>query len=199
MAQVVGAGGGHKRGASQRGREPNTSPNSPAFPWLPPALSSGSSPQPPSPISPHFSPSPNFPSGHLGRAEQGWGPQGAEGMWGQRVFSDLREVGERWRGAVAWETEAPGAGRDPRFFRASRWSQSTSLTPADPKCPFLPSPSLCPWKRSPVLASWVPAPPPRPACHAATAQPAAGLLRDSLEISRWLRGHRGRGGQCEVS
>lgn len=68
MAQVVGAGGGHKRGASQRGREPNTSPNSPAFPWLPPALSSGSSPQPPSPISPHFSPSPNFPSGHLGRA-----------------------------------------------------------------------------------------------------------------------------------
>lgn len=110
MAQVVGAGGGHKRGASQRGGEPNTSPNSPAFPWLPPALSSGSSPQPPSPISPHFSPSPNFPSGHLGRAEQGWGPQGAEGMWGQRVFSDLREVGERWRERLPGKRKPPGRG-----------------------------------------------------------------------------------------
>lgn len=164
-------------------------------------------PSPPAPLPslPHLSlltflPPLTSPLGTLGRAEQGWGPQGAEGMWGQRVFSDLREVGERWRGAAAWETEAPPRGGwDPRFFRASRWSQSTSLTPADPKCPFLPSPSLCPWKRSPVLASWVPPPPPRPACHAATALLAAGLLRDSPEISRWLRGHRGRGGQCEVS
>lgn len=71
-------------------------------------------PSPPAPLPslPHLSlltflPPLTSPLGTLGRAEQGWGPQGAEGMWGQRVFSDLREVGERWRGAAAWETEAP--------------------------------------------------------------------------------------------